>query len=91
VVRVARPLQGARGRGASDAARLCGNLCRGADPAGEPLTYIDEVADAIRAYVPPELIPYGNVDELFRIYAVLALAKASAWCSGTSTMRGRHG
>ena len=37
--------------------------------------YIDEVATAIRAAVPPEVLPEGDASGLFRLYAVLLLAK----------------
>lgn len=58
------------------------------------MNYIDELAAAIRAQVPAELIPNGEVAPLFRTYAVLALAKGeqveledvhnawSAWMTG---------
>jgi hypothetical protein len=58
------------------------------------LSYVDELAGAIRGAVPPELIPGGDTSMLFRIYAVLALAKGedvvledvhdawAAWMSG---------
>jgi hypothetical protein len=58
------------------------------------VTYIDEVAAAIRHAVPAGALPDTETDELFRIYAVLALAKGrntvledvhdawSAWMSG---------
>jgi hypothetical protein len=39
------------------------------------LSYVDEVAEAIRRRVPPDLLPEGDTDALFRTYAVLALAK----------------
>jgi hypothetical protein len=39
------------------------------------VTYLDEMADAIRLNVPPQALPQGDVDALFRVYAVLALAK----------------
>ena len=42
------------------------------------MTYIDDVASAVRARVPPELMPDGDLDSLFRIYAVLVLAKRQA-------------
>jgi hypothetical protein len=41
------------------------------------MTYIEEVAQRIRQHVPPEAVPDGDVDELFLIYASLALAKGS--------------
>lgn len=39
------------------------------------MSYIDELADAIRSAVPPDLIPDCDTCALFRTYAVLALAK----------------
>ncbi len=38
------------------------------------MNYIVDVAQRIRREVPPELIPEGDTDPLFLIYAVLALA-----------------
>jgi hypothetical protein len=58
------------------------------------LSYIDELAAAIRGALPPNLIPSGDTSALFRIYAVLALVKGedvgledvhdawAAWMSG---------
>lgn len=58
------------------------------------MSYIQEIAEAIRAQVAPGLVPTGDVDALFRIYGVLALAKGervtledvhdawSAWTAG---------
>jgi hypothetical protein len=42
------------------------------------LTYIDQLAQAIRAKVAPEYLPEEETTNLFRIYAVLALAKGEA-------------
>jgi hypothetical protein len=42
------------------------------------VTYLDDIADAIRARVPGEMIPSEDTDALFRLYAVLALAKGPA-------------
>ena len=40
------------------------------------MTYLDELAAAIKAEVPKELLPdEGDVDDLFRIYALLARLK----------------
>ena len=39
------------------------------------MSYVDELAEAIRHTVPGRLIPAGDTDTLFRIYAVLAMAK----------------
>ena len=39
------------------------------------MSYIDEVAKAIHDEVAPDLIPEGDTSALFRMYAVLALAK----------------
>jgi hypothetical protein len=41
------------------------------------VSYIDDLAGEVREHVAPELVPSGNVEVLFRIYAVLALAKGS--------------
>lgn len=37
--------------------------------------YLDELAEAIRRVVPPEALPDGDTFSLFRLYAVLLLAK----------------
>jgi hypothetical protein len=42
------------------------------------VSYVDEIATAIRRLIPPRLVPDGDVTVLFRIYAVLALAKGGA-------------
>ena len=42
------------------------------------MTYLDEVADAIRNAVPAESLPDGDTTDLFRSYAVLLLAKGEA-------------
>lgn len=39
------------------------------------MSYLTELADAIRREVDPQLLPEGDTASLFRIYAVLALAK----------------
>jgi hypothetical protein len=39
------------------------------------MSYVSELADEIRAEVPPELVPDQDVDLLFLMYAVLLLAK----------------
>jgi hypothetical protein len=41
------------------------------------MTYIEKLADAIRAAVPEASMPDGDVEGLFLIYAALALAKGS--------------
>lgn len=43
------------------------------------LSYIDELAQAIRRATPPELLPdEPDLDALYRLYAVLALVKGQA-------------
>jgi hypothetical protein len=37
--------------------------------------YLDSIADRIRAHIAEEKLPRENVEELFRLYAVLLLAK----------------
>jgi len=39
------------------------------------MTYIDQVATEIRRRVDPAILPKTDVERLFRIYAVLVLAK----------------
>jgi hypothetical protein len=58
------------------------------------LSYVDDLADAIRREIPPQLLPEGDTASLFRMYAVLAMAKGeqvvledvhdawAAWMSG---------
>ena len=41
------------------------------------MTYLDDVAREIERHVAPELMPDADLGVLFRIYAVLALAKGS--------------
>ncbi len=42
------------------------------------MNYLDELADAIRREVDPASLPTGDTSALFRLYAVLALAKTTA-------------
>jgi hypothetical protein len=42
------------------------------------MTYLDELAAEIRRQVPADLLPSENTGTLFRIYALLALAKGTA-------------
>jgi hypothetical protein len=39
------------------------------------LSYVDELAEAIERLIPAHLLPDGDTAALFRIYAVLAMAK----------------
>lgn len=39
------------------------------------MNYLDELAERIRANVSPDALPSGDTRPLFRLYAVLALAK----------------
>ena len=41
------------------------------------MSYLDDVGNDIRRRVPPELLPDGDLDLLFRLYALLALAKGN--------------
>lgn len=46
------------------------------------MTYLDEIAKAIRAAVPNDLLPKEeDLDQLFRLYAILARAKGEATTS----------
>lgn len=42
------------------------------------MTYLDALATEIRRHVPPDLLPDGETQPLFRLYALLAMAKGSA-------------
>ena len=42
------------------------------------MNYIDELAAAIKVRIDPAILPKGDTTVLFRIYAVLALAKGVA-------------
>ena len=42
------------------------------------MNYLDKIAEAIRIVVSPDKLPDADTSALFRIYAVLALAKGSA-------------
>jgi hypothetical protein len=42
------------------------------------MTYLDEVAAAVRACVPDNVEVPDNADDLFRLYAVLARAKGTS-------------
>jgi hypothetical protein len=42
------------------------------------LNYLDDLADRIRAAVPPADLPHDDTRELFRMYALLLLAKGTA-------------
>lgn len=37
------------------------------------MNYLDDVGAKVRGHIDPEVIPDGNVDQLFRLYALLAL------------------
>jgi hypothetical protein len=63
------------------------------------LSYLTDLADAIRAEVDPRLLPEGDTTSLFRIYAVLALAKGdrvtaedvhNAWVARMSETDAHH-
>jgi hypothetical protein len=42
------------------------------------MTYVDELARAIERELPPDLVPDGETQSLFRLYALLALVKGSS-------------
>jgi hypothetical protein len=42
------------------------------------MSYLDEIGDRIRSRVPSDGLPTGDLDALFRLYALLALAKGDA-------------
>jgi len=62
-------------------------------------SYIVDIAAEIQAAVPPESLPAGDIDDLFLVYAVLALAKGAdveardihnAWAAWMSTRDPHH-
>jgi hypothetical protein len=62
-------------------------------------SYIADIAAEIQAAVPPKSLPDGETDDLFLIYAVLALAKGvdveprdihNAWAAWMSTKDPHH-
>jgi hypothetical protein len=64
------------------------------------LTYLDDLADQIRQRVAAAALPDANTDSLFRLYAVLALAKGdavtpadvhNAWAAWMQELDPRHG
>ncbi len=42
------------------------------------MSYLDDVAGTIRKHVPHDALPQGDLAPLFRLYAVLVLAKGEA-------------
>jgi hypothetical protein len=65
----------------------------------EPMTYLDELAATIREYAPAGVTPTRGLDSLFRMYAVLALAKGekvtpedvhNAWAAWTQESGEHH-
>jgi hypothetical protein len=63
------------------------------------LSYVDELADAIHRAVPTDLLRDGDTAMLFRLYAVLALAKGDrvaledvhdAWAAWMAGQNPRH-
>ena len=63
------------------------------------MTYLDPVADAIRDALPKKALPDGDTADLFRLYAVLLLAKGeevtredvhNAWVAWTLSKGERH-
>jgi hypothetical protein len=62
-------------------------------------TYIERLATDIRSRVPTHLVPSGNVDALFLLYAALALAKGekvdrrdvhNAWAAWMASTQPSH-
>ncbi len=63
------------------------------------MTYLDELAEEIESRVPSELMPPEDIRPLFRLYAVLALAKGAgvstadvhdAWAAWTAARDPEH-
>lgn len=63
------------------------------------MNYLDDLAGRIRAEVPPRELPHDDTKSLFRLYAVLLLAKGedvtradvhNAWSAWTSDREENH-
>ena len=63
------------------------------------MTYLDRIGEAIRRHIPDDLLPDGDTDQLFRLYAVLTLAKGTdvtaadvhnAWSAWMQTRNPEH-
>jgi hypothetical protein len=63
------------------------------------LSYVDDVAQAIRRRIPADRLPEGDTSALFRVYAVLAMAKGedvaledvhNAWAAWISEHNPQH-
>jgi hypothetical protein len=63
------------------------------------VNYLDDLGGRIRAEVPPGELPHDDTKSLFRLYAVLLLAKGedvtladvhNAWSAWTSDREGNH-
>jgi hypothetical protein len=63
------------------------------------VNYIERIASRIRSHIDPEDLPDGDVDELFALYAVLALARGpdvtredvhNAWAAWMTTREPEH-
>lgn len=63
------------------------------------MTYLDDLAETIREYAPAGVTPTRGLDSLFRMYAVLALAKGeevtaedvhNAWAAWTQESGAHH-
>ena len=63
------------------------------------MSYLDDVAKTIRGRVPADALPDGDLDALFRLYAVLALGKGdtvtaedvhNAWAAWTQERGADH-
>lgn len=63
------------------------------------MTYLDDLADRIRQEVPEHALPDGDTSGLFRLYAVLLLAKGqevtgadvhNAWVAWMAGQNGSH-
>lgn len=63
------------------------------------MSYVDDLAEAICRSVPPDCLPEGDATMLFRMYAVLAMAKGGgvlledvhdAWAAWMSERNPQH-
>ena len=57
---------------------VCGNIRSDTGILGHMMNYIDALAKAIKQELDPAILPSGDTDALFRLYAVLVLAKGES-------------
>src|SRR6202040_4089784 len=72
------PVPRTRGDGADSAVGVCARLRRRHRATVDQVSYLDELAAQIKREVPAEILPGHDTKLLFRLYALLLLAKGTA-------------